>query len=596
MDRAVKHYASLFTLPSHKKSLALSAIICLTAGLFHVMAFYHFASGVLGGLFLGVVLFTLTLLLNCFSRFCVFARDPVYDLRRVAALSLFCWILWLFFILVGYAASIFFGASWAVKLCLLGFPAVLIFRLIVLYVTSSSGIWRFIIASITPPLVCLAPFTFFWSGMTDFFGVFVFLLYAFIVALVSSFLFIASLNSVGKKVVGFPSLSIFRAFLLNWIADLNIPFESFLERLGAESSVDVAILRFGTKNQSVFIMVPSVHPGPFKNIGSSLLPFMLKNSVEQKFGGVACVPLGLLGHEFDLASQSESQKIIEHVVESASLKADNDEATPSVKVQNGLATVCCQIFGESAFITFSLAPKTTEDLPPELGAFVQERARKLGLKECVFVNAHNSIDGTVDLKRALEALESAAVLCLEKAASLDKLSFKVGAATVKPKEFSLSEGMGHGGITVVTVEAGGQRTAYIVFDGNNMVSGLREKILSALKSMGFNDGEVLTTDTHSVNAVTLNARGYHPIGEVMNHDRLIEYVSEAARVAMASLSPARVGFQRIKVSKVKVIGKEALERLCALPDMVIRLAKRVAVPLFAATFLFLVIVLLWVWA
>ncbi|MEM2522895.1 MAG: DUF2070 family protein [Candidatus Bathyarchaeia archaeon] len=595
LDRAVKHYASLFTLPSYRKSLAFSAIVCLTMGLLYTFIFYRSVTGLIGGLILGIALFAISVLLNYLLRLCIFAKDPVYDLRRTAALSLSCWVLWLPFVLIGSVAAVLFNVLWAVKLCLLGFSAVLIFRLIVLYVTSSSGTMRFLAASIIPLLVFLAPFTFLWLDVTSLFGVFVFLLCAFCTAFISSFLFIVLLNDVGNKAVGFPSLSIFRAFLLNWIADLNAPFEGFLEKLGVERSVDISILRFNRGDHNIFVIVPSVHPGPFKNIGSSLLPSMLKGDVERELDGVACVPLGLLGHDYDLTSQAESQKIVEYVVKlAAAVKADEGKATRFVKVQNGLATVCCQIFGETAFMTFSLAPKTTEDLPPELGFILQGKAEKLGLKNCVFVNAHNSIDGAVDLKDALEALESAAALCLEKAASLDKLSFIVGAATVKPKEYGLSDGMGLGGITVVAVEVGGQKTAYVVFDGNNMISGLREKILSALASMGFHDGEILTTDTHSVNAVTLNARGYHPVGEVMNHEKLIDYVSETARLALASLSPAKVGFCCIKVPKVKVIGREALEKLCVLTDVVIQRAKKVAALLFPATFLLLMLVLLWV--
>lgn len=595
LDRAVRHYASLFTLPSYRKSLAFSAVVCLAMGLPYTFVFYRSILGLIGGLALGVTLFALTVLLNYFLRLCIFVKDPVYDLRRTAALSLSCWILWLPFVLIGSVAAVLFNVTWAVKLCLLGFSAVLIFRLIVLYVTSSSGTMRFLAASIIPPLVFLAPLTFLWLDVASLFGVLVFLLCAFCTAFISSFLFIALLNNVGNKAVGFPSLSIFRAFLLNWIADLNAPFEGFLEKLGVERSLDVSILRFNKGDRSIFVIVPSVHPGPFKNVGSSLLPSMLKGDIERELDGVACVPLGLLGHDYDLTSQVESQKIVEYVVKSAAtVKADVDKATRFVKVQNELATVCCQIFGETVLLTLSLAPKTTEDLPPELGFILQRKAEKLGLKNCVFVNAHNSIDGAVDLKDALDALESAAALCLEKAASLDKLPFKVGAATVKPKEYGLSDGMGLGGITVVVVEVGGQKTAYVVFDGNNMVSGLREKILSALVSMGIHDGEILTTDTHSVNAVTLNARGYHPIGEVMNHEKLIDYVNEATRVALASLSPAKVGFRCIKVPRVKVIGREALEKLCVLTDVVIQRAKKAAALLFPATFLLLMLVLLWV--
>ncbi|MEM1588917.1 MAG: DUF2070 family protein [Candidatus Bathyarchaeia archaeon] len=591
LDNAVRHYSSLFTLPSYKRSLTLSWMLCLIIGLLHASSFNFTVLGLVHGLFLGVSLFFVTVFLNYFSSLYVFRKDPIYDLRRITALSLFCWAFWLPFILMGFIATIFFGQMWAVRLCLLGFSAILILRLIALYVTSS-GVKPFLAASIIPPFLYLAPFTVFWLNMVNFWRVSMFLLWALGVALFSSFLFIALLNSIGQKIVGFPSLSIFKAFILNWVADLNEPFEYFLESLSKESDVDVSILRFDQKDGSVFIVVPSVHPGPFKNVGSSLLPSMLKAGLEQKLGGVACVPLGLLGHELDLASHKENQKIVDQVVESAVFTVSENFATPFIKVENDLATACCQVFGNTALVAFSLAPHTTEDLPSDLGFFVHGKAEKLGLKNCVFVNAHNSIDGVLESKQALGALEEAALACLEKISSLDKLPFKVGAATVKPKEFGLPDGMGSGGITVVVVEVSGRKTAYVVFDGNNMVSGLREKILSALQSLGIHDGEVFTTDTHSVNAVTLTTRGYHPIGEVMNHEKIIEYVKEAAYTAFANLSQAKMGFRSIKVQKVKVIGREALEKLCTLPDMVVRRAKRVVVPLFAAASVLLMLVLL----
>ncbi|MEM2547084.1 MAG: hypothetical protein QXM37_05595, partial [Candidatus Bathyarchaeia archaeon] len=50
LDRAVKHYASLFTLPSYRKSLAFSAIVCLTMGLLYTFIFYRSVTGLIGGL------------------------------------------------------------------------------------------------------------------------------------------------------------------------------------------------------------------------------------------------------------------------------------------------------------------------------------------------------------------------------------------------------------------------------------------------------------------------------------------------------------------------------------------------------------------
>ncbi|MGB9683386.1 MAG: DUF2070 family protein [Candidatus Bathyarchaeales archaeon] len=579
-------------LPSYRNIVLFTAAVCLVIGLFFAPTLSPSYLGLVNVFLCGGALFLITTFSNYFLVFFVLRGDPVYDLRRTAALSLFCWILWFVFIFMGYVTAFFFGVVWAVRLCLLGFSAVLILRFIVLYVTSSSGFKRFLASSIIPPFLCLVPFMILWLNLADLLRVFLFLAYALGIALASSFLFILLLDNVGKRIVGASSMSIFKAFLLNWIADLNSPFEVFLDNLSEEQDVKVSILQFDSVNGKAFITVPSVHPGPFKNIGSSLLPSMLKTTIEQKFNSVACVPLGLLGHELDLASQSQNQKIIDYVINSADFKVDEDKATPFIKVGNGLATACCQIFGEAAFIAFSLAPNTTEDIPQELASVVQQEAERLGLKSCVVVNAHNSIDGPVDSKKALEALEAVAVACLEKASSMDRLPFKIGAATVKPKEFSLADGMGFGGITVVVTQVGRQRTAYVVFDGNNMVSGLREKILSALQSIDISDGEVFTTDTHSVNALTLNKRGYHPIGEVMDHEKIIDYVKEATCSAVANLEWARVGCRDVLVPKVRVIGQKSLEKLCWLPDKVIQRAKRIVVPLFAVSSLLLMLILL----
>ena len=40
--------------------------------------------------------------------------------------------------------------------------------------------------------------------------------------------------------------------------------------------------------------------------------------------------------------------------------------------------------------------------------------------------------------------------------------------------------MGTGGITVIVVQVENRKTTYVIIDGNNMIPGLREKLLSAL--------------------------------------------------------------------------------------------------------------------
>ncbi|MDI6690879.1 MAG: DUF2070 family protein [Candidatus Bathyarchaeota archaeon] len=592
MDEAVKHYSSLFKLPSYRKVISFLVLVCMIWGLVFAILLFPGLEGLVNGLFLGASLFLTNLLVDYFTNTILLRRDPIYDLRRTTALSLYCWVFWPIFIVVGA----FVDGSWLVRFLLLGFSTVLILRLIVLNSTSFADYKRLLSASVLQPFSCIVPFLFILTRADfpfEFYYILLFFIFSLIVSVASSFFFIFSLNSVGKQMLGFPSISLFKAFLLNWIVNLNAPFEEFLEKLGERQTVEVSLIKFNSSKPKAFIVTPSIHPGPFKNIGSSLLPSQLKTTLEKKVNCVVCVPHGLFGHEFDLASQIQGQKVINNVVKNADFEVHEAEATPFVKTSNGLATVCCQIFGGCAFLSFTLAPKTTEDFPPELGLFIRQEAEKYGLNCCVIVNAHNSLDGTVNMQEALDALKAVATTCLQKAFSQERVPFEVGAATVIPEEFSLKDGMGPGGITVVVVKVGAQKTAYVVIDGNNMVAGLREKILSALQLLGINEGEVFTTDTHSVNAVVLNKRGYHPVGEVIDHEDLIGHIKEAAIAALSDLEQVKAACRRITVSDVTVIGENLLEKLCVLIDKTIQRAKKIVVPVFATSGLLLMLFLLY---
>jgi putative membrane protein len=593
MNSALKHYSSMFFLPTFKKAIALVALLCIGGVGLSTFALFFSIDGLVSSLFLGISVFFVVLFGDYAISKLVLRRDPIYILRRTVALSLFCWVIWMFFIVLGVAFGAFFGLLWWIKLCLLGFASVTTFRAVVFIATSSVGFLRRLIASLLSPLLCIAPFMGFWASIDSAITLqfLSFLVISTIAGCSFAFLFVFLVDQLGRRTYGVPSMPLFRAFMLNWVAALNAPFEEFLEKLGENEDIEVTLLKFDSYKPKAAIVVPLVHPGPFKNIGSSLLPSLLKRDFEKEFGCETCVPLGILGHELDLASQEQNQKIIKHVIESAKFPSSIEKATPFVRVTEGFATVSCQVFGKTVFLSFTLAPKTTEDLPQELGRIVNKEANHLGLECNIIVNAHNSINEMVDVEASLDTLHEIASKCLKKAVSLPSYSFEVGASTVFPKEFSLEDGMGSGGITAVVVNVAEQKTAYIVIDGNNMVSGLREEILSALKSAGFHESEVFTTDTHAVSAVVLGRRGYHPVGESMKHETLIRHIMEAAEAATSNLESCKAGCIRLVVPKVRVIGEARLASLSLLVDKALRRAKQIVAPIFVSEGLFLILLL-----
>jgi len=405
-------------------------------------------------------------------------------------------------------------------------------------------------------------------------------------------LFTFLVNRVGQRTLEIASLPLFKAFMANWTENLNAPLEVFLDKLGSERDVKLSMLAFRTGEKIKAVMVvPALHSGPFRNVGSSLLPYMIQDALENKLQCIVSVPHGLAGHELDLSSQLQSEKVVERTLSSVDFSPFFSEATSLLRARKNGASASCQVFGDCALLTLTLSPETMEDLPQELEFTIVSEAKKKGLSSAIVIDAHNSVDGSFNLKEAVEPLRKTALSSLGEALSCERAPFKIGTSKIVPGEFGLKEGMGFGGITVIAIRVGGQTSAYVTIDGNNMVSGLREEILSALRDVGIADGEVLTTDTHSVNGIVLTERGYHPVGEAMDNAKLINYVRQAAMNALGDLEFVEVSWRTETISGVKVIGEKQIGALSLLAEKTAREAKRLAISLFSATGVLLVVLL-----
>jgi len=589
LDQAVKRYSSLFTLPSHSEILVYLGLLCFFGGFLTVIPFSK--------PFFGVALGTGFFFITIFSDFVIcrlLRSEPIYDQRRCDAVSLFSNIVWFPLMFLGTVLALYFRSDgvW-LRFFLLGFCAALLLRLLVYSSTLFSRFTHAVFSALFQPLLWIVFLYSLWRAMTSKrlgFSFFVFPLVSIPIIVVTIFFFIYFINRVGKETVGVSSMLLLKSFLVNWIEDVNGPLENVLETLGTERSMDVSLLVFQTEKAVKAVMViPALHPGPFKNVGSSLFPYLIQSALEQRLNCVVSVPHGLFGHELDLASQAQNQKVLDTILSSLNFQKSEKEASSFIRAKSGVASAGCQVFGDCALLFLTVAPATTEDLPSELGFLAIHEAEKKALTSVVVVNAHNSINGDHNSMENISRLKEAVIESLDKAAEAKRFAIEVGAAKVVPKEFSLEDGMGPGGISVIVVHLEGQTTAYVTIDGNNMISGLREKILSTLKPLGIDDGEILTTDTHAVSAVVLNRRGYHPVGEAIDQERLMEYVRNAVSIALKNLEPAVTSWQTVTVPGVKVIGAELIQALSTLTDKAARQAQKAAAFLFPIAGLILVI-------
>jgi len=591
IDKLVERYSSLFTLPSGRMIILLFLGACLLGGTLTILPLSFSVNGLVVGLLFGLAIFFINMFSDLLTVFGFMKGDPIFTLKRCSGLSLFSSLTWFAITFLGSALSTVLEDSniW-IKGFLLGFCAALILRLLVFSSSSFAGQARVFLSSFFQLALSLF-LVYFLNSIIGFspspsIAIFLFISIPIVILAVSVFIFL--LNRVGKKTLGIPSFRLLKAFLANWMADLTEPLEVLFDSLGSERDIKVSMLAFNSRGKiKAILVVPSLHPGPFKNVGSSLLPSMIQHALEKKFSCVVSVPHALYGHDFDLSSQLQNQKILSAVLEGSKFSSLESSGTRFVRARENEASASCQLFGDYAFLTLTVAPKTTEDLPQELDFIIGEEAKKRGLHDAVVVNAHNSINGSFDLGRATDSLKEVATESLAKAVSSKRLPLEVGAANIIPKEFSVEDGMGPGGINVIIVRTNDQTAAYVTIDGNNMVSGLREKILSALEKIGVNDGEILTTDTHAVTGLILTTRGYHPVGEVMDHAKLIEYVKEATMRALENAEPTKVSWRTISIPGVKVIGKKQIETLSVIAEETYRQAKKSAVLLFSTLGIFL---------
>jgi len=597
VHQAVRHYSSLFTFPSYRiLILFLFLFAMLGSALAFILAFSSlqlFYTGLLYGLF---VLVLPTMVSDLLVRGILARDDIMFTLRRCTALSLVSCVIWVASIIVGGLLQIILKLDQLlIYASVFGMSASAALRLLAFGSVSFLNKRRIFLSVVIQPCFCFISAFFFLTSFPllspSLLGfeptrLFVMASLSNLLLLVATSFYIYIIDERGRKFIGIGGLKLLKGFVANWTEGSTTLLEDSFEKLGEETTIPVTLFAFGKEEKIEAVMVvPLFHPGPFKNIGSSNLPYLIQRSLEDKLGSVVvAVPHGTSGHELNLTSQRQCEKVLQGILDLANSFTFSPSATKLFRGEVGHAKATCQFFGECGLITVTCAPKNMEDVPFEVGERITSRCLELGSKAATVIDAHNSIEPgeqTPSLaERDLVDLQEAADSAIMRALNGKQAVFKIGAARVVPSNWGLEQGMGYGGIAALVVISEEQRIAYIVVDGNNMVSGLREKTLEALKELGIDEGEVLTTDTHAVNAVTLVERGYNPVGKVINHEEFVSKVKETVSQALLNARESRVSCKVGEIRGVKAIGRGNLVKLSQLVDMIFELAKLLAFAVF----------------
>ena len=336
--------------------------------------------------------------------------------------------------------------------------------------------------------------------------------------------------------------------------------EGFFSAISMPSQVHVGVLTFSSSSSyKSIVIVPSAHPGPLGHLGGSNLPLKLAEQLSDLSKAVL-TPKGPCTHDQNIATMEDCRKIGDTVRPLLQEMKMSKTGTKSASATAGKATALAQFFGSSVLIVCSLAPNPTDDIDTATGHTARQEAKAAGALDAIFIDAHNCMEVGSGLthfgSRASHDVIEASRMAVEAAKNLKVKSMRVGYA-FKPYTADPDDGLGPMGIQVLVVEAGKQKTAYILFDGNNMIRGLREKILEAIRVL-VDTAEVMTSDDHSVN---MTMGGFNPVGMKMDQITLVEMAKELTKKAIEDLTPSESSIVTSYVHDLKIFGPESSARL-----------------------------------
>lgn len=347
------------------------------------------------------------------------------------------------------------------------------------------------------------------------------------------------------------SFSLMFRYYIDHVSRGTLAAETLFEKTHGEIDALVGAAAFRTeRGLKCAIVVPAVHPGPVGEIGGSNLPKKIIQTM-----GVSpniLVPHGPATHDFNPITTEE----VERLGEAAKRLLDNmpysRRASPLIRVGQDVQ-VCAQAFGDAVLLTYTSWPKPIDDVDYGVGDSARMAAEMQGAADALFIDAHNSLvlgSGAVwpSTRRALEIKHRAAEAAQHALAQLHD-DIQVGYAQTQ-EAFTYRDGIGEQGCQVLVTQVGGKKSAYILWDGNNMLPEVRARIRANITGL-VDEFEVMTTDNHSVNVV---AGGYNPVGYRVDLDRLAQVTRETLERALQDLEPVEAGLRTTRVPGLKVFG------------------------------------------
>ena len=405
-----------------------------------------------------------------------------------------------------------------------------------------------------------------------------------LIFLLAIYAFISVVESPMKKNLGFGALEILSYFILHMNEGTN-KIEDLFDNAGEAIDTIVGVASFRRLDGSIksLFISPCVHPGPLGDIGGSNMPTILANS----FDAFTMVAHGPSTHDFNPVSSKEIVKIEDAVRKALDKMEYSPLASEFARYSYQKANIGVQFFKNGSIMLSTLAPSGSDDIEFAVGlATMIESQKELNIENPILVDCHNSFNeekggvlpGNPELFQLIDTIK----LIEKKELEYD---IQVGCHYTDLGGFDKQQGIGESGLKTMVIEVNGQRTAYVLFDSNNMELGYRETIFNAVEDLEIDEIEVMTTDTHTVNTL---AAGYNPVGTV-EKEKIIEYIRLSIVEAINDLEPVEAGTNTERILNLKTFGPNNSTELISTISSIVAVSKIIAPLTFIVAIIFVII-------
>lgn len=573
-------------------SYKISLTISLISSLIIILIFDHFY--LLVNL-IQLAVFTITgisfLIFSYFLDLFLLRKTPVNKLSKILHVSAFSSLLWLLIVILGYLTFIIFQKDLPSKEYLLeGMMLAIGLRIGIFTSVFGANLLQAIKTAIIQPIVFLfliIPSSTFIEIFSD-------------VVAISFGLILIGLG-IGWTILadrsGRPNLqstfALLQAFLSAWTENKVENIEKILLSKSKNELVGTFIVKFTNKHHNLYWVLPNIHPGPFKEIGGSNLPYQIYNYFSQK----AVVFHSPSDHSLNIPSKGEVLEYLKSLSNTQKTLDYGSTCSIPIQIKNKKATVTGIIFDNTPILMLSFAPYGMEDIPEEVSKELETYSKNEGFKRLFIIDSHNAMGKKIG-KSENEELLAAGKTCLKILKKSPQYSFKIGLSNTNEikNHIVFGDDIGKSGLSIILIDVNknddnnsNHNNQYVIgwADSNNMKSGLREYIIKFLEQKGIRMLEICSSDTHE-NSGFRTSEGYYPFGHITKFETIADHYLKLIELAYKKLEVYRYEVFHI-VSTVKVMGTNQFRDYSNALDKAMNLTKKFLIFTFGVILLMLLV-------